>query len=118
VAATVYIDQYFAPVHAEIREAREKVLRLEQKVVMEAGIEARITHAGQNSAKMIVADKISLWVDVRMILLTDEKEPHEAELYAKVTSVSAVREGFEAAVHFTSINPEADRIIRGAIEGP
>ena len=58
---------------------------LEGKTVSDTAIAGRITHLGDNSAEVLLDQKLSTYTNLRIVLATDETRGL-SELYAKVLS--------------------------------
>ena len=89
-----------------------EVYRIDEKVVTESGITARITHISSSSAIIVLHEKLSQWENVRLQLLNNQLAPVPGKVYAKVVSVARVDDNHEAEVHFTSVSPEAEKVFR------
>ncbi len=89
-----------------------EIYKIDEKVVTQSGITARITHISSSSAIIVLHEKLSQWDNVRLQLLNNQLAPVPGKVYAKVVSVARVDDNHEAEVHFTSVSPEAEKIFR------
>jgi len=94
-----------------------QVYQLNQKIVAESQVKARITHISLTSAVMVLKSAIGQWEDVRLLILNDEMELVPGEVYAKVVSVGTTGDDCEATVRFTSVSPEAYKMFRRLAHG-
>jgi len=83
------------------------VHRLDQKAISGGEARAVITHISMTSAVVVLAEAISLWEDLKILLLNEDMKPEGGEAYGKVVSVSKEKDEFAAVVRFTSVSPEA-----------
>ena len=95
-----------------------EVYKIDEKVVTESGITARITNISSSSAIIVLHEKLSQWENVRLQLLNNQLAPVPGKVYAKVVSVAMVDDNHEAEVHFTSVSPEAEKVFRQRLMNP
>jgi hypothetical protein len=109
-------DRDETPIPLE-RPINVQLYRLNQKILAEAQVTARITHISLTSAVIALKSAIGQWEDVRLLILNDDMELVPGEVYAKVVTAAAKGDGWEATVRFTSVSPEAYKLFRQATGG-
>jgi class 3 adenylate cyclase len=109
-------DRDETPVPLE-RPINVQLYRLNQKILAEAQVKARITHISLTSAAIALKSAIGQWEDIRLLFLNDDMELVPGEVYAKVVSAATKEDGWEATVRFTSVSPEAYKMFREATPG-
>jgi len=108
---------------AKLPERDEKLVQLKEKVALLIyGIDQKIltgsgkagimTHASLMSAKVIFDYPIKQWEDVRMLWKIDSSSEANPEIYGKIISVTALEDGNEAIVRFTSVSAPAYEMLR------
>ncbi len=100
-------------------QLKEKVALLvygiDQKILTGTGKAGVMTHASLMSAKIIFDYPIKQWEDVRMLWKIDSSAKASPEIYGKIISVTALDEGNEALVRFTSVSAPAYEALRGLL---
>jgi len=85
---------------------------IDQKILTGSGKTGVMTDASLMSAKVIFDYPINQWEDVRMLWKIDPSAEANAEIYGKIISVTALTEGHEALVRFTSVSAPAYEMLR------
>ncbi|MBI5572038.1 MAG: HAMP domain-containing protein [Desulfomonile tiedjei] len=91
------------------------VYLLDQKIVAGTGIQAWVTHFSPTSIRLVVADRIRQWEDVRISATDTASKPGGGTIFGKVTAVSQAGDYCEAVVRCTSIPPEVYKMFRAAV---
>ncbi len=92
--------------------------RLEQKMIGGTRLEASLTHTSLTSAVLTVHGEIAQWENLRLRVTSGDREQDQGEIYAKVVAMEDKGNSLEAVVRYTSMSPEAYRLIRQAVEAP
>jgi hypothetical protein len=85
---------------------------MDQKILESTGKPGTITHASLKSGQLILEDEIMQWDDLRMVVEHSDPEFQGSEIYGKVISLKRADDKFEALVRFTSVSPQAYRLLR------
>jgi class 3 adenylate cyclase len=93
-----------------------RVYGIDQKIVETRGKAAEVTEVSLKTARMIVQDEVAKWDDVRILIENKDEQCPACEIFGKLVSVDRLHEGYDATVRFTSVSPEAYRLIRKALE--
>ncbi len=89
-----------------------QVFAMDQKILESTGKPGTITHASLKSGQLILEDEIMQWDDLRMVVEHSDPEFQGSEIYGKVISLKRADGKFEALVRFTSVSPQAYRLLR------
>ncbi len=91
---------------------------MDQKILESTGRPAMISDASLKSARLACQDEITQWDDLRVVIAGTDAGAKDAEIYGKVISTSRSDVGMEALVRFTSVSPEAYKLIRRLLASP
>jgi len=92
------------------------VYGLDDKVVKTDGVLAKITHLSESKAKIWISTKLTKLENIKLQIKNRLNCAFEGDIYAKVTSVSKNTDTYEIKIFFTSVSPNARKILKNAIE--
>jgi sigma-B regulation protein RsbU (phosphoserine phosphatase) len=91
------------------------LFHIADKIVTGAPEPCVITHLGESAAVLACQGELSLWEDVRLVLLDERLAEMPGKIYGKVTAIKPAGDQLqEAHLHFTSVSPELYRLIQQA----
>ncbi len=89
--------------------------RIQEKVVIGINEEVWVTHLSETAVQVAFEGELQEWEDVRLQMLDEQGAPVPGKVYGKVTQVKPAAGQLTATIRFTSVAPEAHKVIRGVL---
>jgi len=94
------------------------IYRIKDKMITGATGAAQITQLSETGAVIRFPGELAAWEDLRLHLLDAQQNEVPGKIYGKVTAIGPGENGAqEAHIHFTSVSPESQAIIKETLGG-
>jgi class 3 adenylate cyclase len=101
-----------------VKKIPVRIGNLHGKIVTHKSGNAWITHLSEQSAVIVLPERLDLREEIKIELLDEETGETVGEVFAKVISTDAKEDHTETVIRFTFVSPEIRRFLRSGPAGP